>query len=52
VGGEAVGSVGLFPKSDIECLSAEIGYWIGESCWGKGNATAAVMALRSFPLIT
>ena len=26
VGGEAVGSVGLFPKSDIERLSAEIGY--------------------------
>ena len=48
VGGEAVGSVGLFPKSDIERLSAEIGYWIGEDFWGKGIATAAVRALSTY----
>jgi ribosomal-protein-alanine N-acetyltransferase len=48
VGGEAIGSVGLFPKSDIERLSAEIGYWIGEAIWGKGIATAAVRTLSSY----
>ena len=48
VGGEAVGSVGLFPKSDIERLSAEIGYWVGEATWGKGIATAAVRALSTY----
>ena len=48
VGGEAVGSIGLFPKSDIERLSAEIGYWIGEAVWGKGIATAAVRTLSSY----
>ena len=48
VGGEAVGSVGLFPKSDIERLSAEIGYWIGEATWGKGIATAAVRTLSTY----
>jgi RimJ/RimL family protein N-acetyltransferase len=48
VEGEAVGSVGLFPKSDIERLSAEIGYWLGEAVWGKGIATAAVRALSTY----
>lgn len=48
VGGEAVGSVGLFPKSDVERFSAEIGYWISEALWGKGIATAAVRALSTY----
>ena len=48
VGGEAVGSVRLFPKSDIERLSAEIGYWIGEATWGNGIATAAVRTLSTY----
>jgi [ribosomal protein S5]-alanine N-acetyltransferase len=48
VGGEAVGGVGLLPKSDIERLSAEIGYWIGEATWGKGIATAAVKTLSTY----
>ena len=50
VGGEAVGSVGLVPKSDIERVSAEIGYWLGEAVWGKGIATAAVRALSTYGL--
>ena len=48
MGGEAVGSVGPFPKSNIERLSAEIGYWIGEATWGKGIATAVVRALSTY----
>ena len=48
VGGEAVGGVGLYLKSDIERLSAEIGYWLGEAVWGKGIATAAVRALSTY----
>ncbi len=47
VGGEAVGGVGLCLKSDIERLSAEMGYWLGEAVWGKGIATAAVRALST-----
>jgi [ribosomal protein S5]-alanine N-acetyltransferase len=50
VGGEAVGGVGLYPKSDIERLSAEIGYWLGEAFWGKGIATAAVRDLSTYGL--
>jgi [ribosomal protein S5]-alanine N-acetyltransferase len=48
VGGEAVGGVGLEPQSDIERLSAEIGYWLGEALWGKGIATVAVRALSAY----
>jgi len=44
VGDEAVGGIGLKPGIDVERLSAEIGYWLGESFWGRGIATAALSA--------
>jgi ribosomal-protein-alanine N-acetyltransferase len=40
--GEAVGGVGLVLGTDVERHSAEIGYWLGESVWGRGIATAAL----------
>jgi ribosomal-protein-alanine N-acetyltransferase len=40
--GEAVGGVGFVPGTDVERHSAEIGYWLGESVWGRGIATAAL----------
>ena len=33
--GVLVGGIGLIPNSDVYVMSAEIGYWIGESYWGK-----------------
>ena len=36
VNGEAVGSIGIFPQSDIHAKSAEIGYWLAEEFWGQG----------------
>ena len=42
---EAVGSIGLTLEQDIEVGTAEVGYWLGESVWGRGIATAA---LRTF----
>jgi RimJ/RimL family protein N-acetyltransferase len=45
VNGEAVGSIGIHPRSDVERHSAEIGYWLGEAFWGRGIATAAVRFL-------
>ena len=44
VKGEAVGALSIVPHNDIEKLTAEIGYWLGEPLWGKGIATAAVCA--------
>jgi [ribosomal protein S5]-alanine N-acetyltransferase len=40
--GEFVGSVGISPQTGWRSHIAEIGYWIGESFWGKGIATEAV----------
>jgi RimJ/RimL family protein N-acetyltransferase len=41
---EAVGGIGLTLHQDIERVSAEIGYWIGRSLWGRGLMTAVVQA--------
>lgn len=42
VGGEAVGSIGIFPQSDIHRKNAEMGYWLSEEYWGKGIMTEAI----------
>lgn len=44
VGGEAAGGIGLEPQEDVFRKSAEIGFWLGEACWGRGIATEAVRA--------
>ena len=44
VDNEAVGSIGFFPKQDVDRVSAEIGYWLGEPFWGRGIATDALAA--------
>ena len=43
-----VGSVGLELQDDVERCSAEVGYWLGESYWGRGIATEAVSGLTRF----
>ncbi len=43
--GVLVGGVGTIPGKDIERVSAEVGYWIGEPYWGRGLATAALIKL-------
>jgi len=43
--GQAVGGIGLKPGTDVERVSAEVGYWLGERVWGRGLATAALRAL-------
>jgi RimJ/RimL family protein N-acetyltransferase len=45
VEGEAAGGIGLEMHSDVERVSAEIGYWLGESLWGRGIATEALAAV-------
>jgi [ribosomal protein S5]-alanine N-acetyltransferase len=47
VDGQAVGGVGYVAGSDIERFSAEIGYWLGESMWGRGLATEAVVLVTA-----
>ena len=45
VEGQAVGSIGLIFQQDVYRKSAELGYWLSESFWGRGIATAAARAM-------
>ena len=45
VDGEAVGGVGIEMHSDVERVSAEIGYWLTERLWGRGIVTEVVKAV-------
>jgi ribosomal-protein-alanine N-acetyltransferase len=47
VDGEASGGIGIEIRSDVERVSAEIGYWLGESVWGRGIATEALTAVTA-----
>jgi [ribosomal protein S5]-alanine N-acetyltransferase len=47
VDGEAIGAIGYVPGADVERFSAEIGYWLGESYWGRGIATEALLLVTA-----
>jgi [ribosomal protein S5]-alanine N-acetyltransferase len=47
VDGEAAGAIGIEMRTDVERVSAEIGYWLGESVWGRGIATEALIAVTA-----
>jgi len=42
---EAVGGIGIELHSDVERVSAEIGYWLGRQYWSRGIATDALKAV-------
>ena len=52
VGGEAVGGISYVLHADVERISAEIGYWLGEPFWGRGIATEALVALTRYAIET
>jgi RimJ/RimL family protein N-acetyltransferase len=52
VDGAAVGAIGFVQQPDVERVSAEIGYWIGEPFWGRGIATEALTALTEYAIRT
>jgi RimJ/RimL family protein N-acetyltransferase len=43
--GGACGGIGIHPLNDVYRRTAEIGYWLTESQWGRGIITEAVRAL-------
>ena len=49
---EAVGSVGFVLRTDVERVSAEIGYWLAEPLWGRGITTEALTALTQYAIGT
>ena len=52
VDGEAVGGIGITLHSDVERVSAELGYWLGVPFWGRGIVTEVVMAVTEWALNT
>lgn len=48
VAGQAVGSIGLHPQSDIQCKNAELGYWLAQPFWGQGIITQAVRQMVAY----
>jgi ribosomal-protein-alanine N-acetyltransferase len=44
----AVGGIGVVLHTDVERVSAEIGYWLGTAFKGRGVTTAAVRAATAF----
>jgi RimJ/RimL family protein N-acetyltransferase len=47
VDGEAVGGIGVELHQDVERVSAEVGYWLGETVWGRGIATDALRGVTA-----
>lgn len=45
VDGEAAGGIGVVQMTDVERVSAEVGYWLGEAFWGRGVMTDALRAI-------
>lgn len=50
VGGAPVGSVGFRFGTDVERVTAEIGYWLGAGYRGKGIATQAVRSVTGWAI--
>lgn len=45
VDGAAVGGIGFHLQGDVDRVSAEVGYWLGESYWGRGIVCEALRAM-------
>jgi ribosomal-protein-alanine N-acetyltransferase len=43
--GAAIGGIGFHPRTGIERFTAEVGYWLGRTHWGRGYATEALRAV-------
>ncbi|HYQ89921.1 MAG TPA: GNAT family protein [Candidatus Binatia bacterium] len=48
VDGKAVGGIGFHRGVDVQRLTATIGYWLGESFWGRGIAAEALRAVTEY----
>jgi ribosomal-protein-alanine N-acetyltransferase len=51
VEGEAAGGIGYGLRDDVERVSAEIGYWLGEPFWNRGISTEALVAVTRHAVV-
>src|SRR5438094_4362571 len=49
---QLIGGIGLALGSDIHRVSAEVGYWLGESYWGRGIAACALRGFTHYGFAT
>lgn len=49
---EAIGSVGVFPETDVYRINAHLGYWVAEPFWGNGIATQAIKWISAYAFRT
>ena len=52
VDGLAVGGIGFVLLQDVDRVSSEVGYWLGEDYWGRGIATEALVAVTRYAIDT
>lgn len=52
VNGEAVGSIGIHPQTDIMRKNAEIGYWLSQDFWGQKIISCAIPQMVKFAFST
>jgi RimJ/RimL family protein N-acetyltransferase len=48
VNGEAIGGIGIHPKTDIFCKNAEMGYWLAQTHWGNGIMSKAIVQMIDY----
>ena len=46
--GEAIGSIGIFPQTDIHRKNAEVGYFLSEEFWGQGVMPEALRQIVDY----
>jgi len=49
---ESIGGIGLEFFTDVHRMTAEMGYWLGETMWGRGFATIAATAVAEYAFAT
>ena len=47
-----MGGVGIHAREDVHGHTAELGYWLGDSYWGKGYMTEVVKAVIPYAFET
>jgi RimJ/RimL family protein N-acetyltransferase len=52
VDGRAAGGIGFVLREDVDRVSSEVGYWLGEPFWGRGIATEALSAVTQYAIAT
>lgn len=52
VEGQAAGAIGFRLHDDVERVSTEVGYWLGEAFWGRGIVTEALKAMTRYAFDT